>query len=97
MSKREKNHHPASIGAIVCLLCGFIALLSLIIFATSNLHFELLLYAYMVFFTLAVLLGIRSLLIKRNARAWIAVVAGLIFIILFLISLYQLSKICVIC
>lgn len=95
MYQKKKDHYPTAVLAITSLLCGIASLVLLILVPIEWLDFVI--YTYLFFAIVAVLLGGYSLLIKRNTRAWVAVIAGLIFIILFLITAYLMSTICIIC
>ncbi|MBD1425045.1 hypothetical protein [Sphingobacterium arenae] len=95
MYQKKKDHYPTAVLAITSLLCGIASIVLLILVPIEWLDFVI--YTYLFFAIVAVLLGGYSLLIKRNTRAWVAVIAGLIFIILFLITAYLMSTICIIC
>lgn len=95
MYQRKKDHYPSSVLAMISVYGGVACIILFRIASTDWLDFVV--YAYLSFFSLAVLLGSYSLLIKRNARAWTAVVCGLVFLILFAITAYLFSKICIIC
>lgn len=95
MYRKQKDHYPSAVLATISLLCGIASVVLLRLMPMDWLGSVI--YAYLFFAIVAVLLGSYSLLIKRNTRAWIACIAGLILIILFLISAYLMNKICVIC
>lgn len=95
MYKKKKDYYPPSVLAVISLLCGIFCLILFWLVPMNWLDF--IIYAYLFFFGMAVLLGGYSLVIKRNTRAWTAIVVGSIFIILFLIGFYLIGKVCIVC
>lgn len=91
----KRDYYPPAMGALISAFLG-IACFLLLMF-TSMSWFNMLLYAYLLFFALAVILGGYSLTIKSNKLGWAGLAIGSLFIILFFIIVYLFRDICVIC
>ncbi len=83
----KRDYYPSAVLSLVCALIGVVCFLLLVL--TSVSPFDLLLYAYIFFFSASLLLGGYSLLIKRSRKAWAGVILSLFFLSLFLLILYM--------
>lgn len=81
----KKDHYPTAVSSLMSALIGIGCVLLLLL---TTLWFEALLYAYLFFFSLSLLLGACSLLIKRSDKAWAGVGLSLFFLSAFLFILY---------
>ncbi|MCK0114725.1 hypothetical protein [Gelidibacter sp. F63206] len=91
---RLKEHIVAK-AALVSAILGVLGVLALLYPDNDGINF--LIPFYMIFFGLAILLGGISLLIKRNTLAWIAFLIGCFFALAFMMLIFLLKDMCILC
>lgn len=85
----KNTHRLLAIVSMVSNALGIVCL-SFLLFTVVR-SFELLLLGYLLFFVVALVSGLFSLMVKKNRLALVAVIIGVFFLVIYLFVMYQFS------
>lgn len=84
----KKDHYPSAISSLVS---AWIGVSCFVLIMVTTKWFEALLYAYLFFFSLSLLLGAYSSLIRRSGQAWAGVGMSVFFLTVFIVIRYMFA------